>query len=66
MVFDEPTAHLDPDGALSLETALVKGRERGAGIVVITHAIADNANFDRVLVLDESRTVREWAPGQAV
>lgn len=58
MVFDEPTAHLDPDGALSLETALVKGRAHGAGILVITHAIANPANFDRVLELDESRTVR--------
>jgi thiol reductant ABC exporter CydC subunit len=66
MVFDEPTAHLDPDGALSLETALVKGRARGAGILVITHAIADPANFDRVLVLDESRTVRERDRDQAV
>jgi ABC-type transport system involved in cytochrome bd biosynthesis fused ATPase/permease subunit len=66
MVFDEPTAHLDPDGALSLETALVKGRTRGAGILVITHAIADPANFDRVLVLDDSRTVRERDRSQAV
>jgi ABC-type multidrug transport system fused ATPase/permease subunit len=59
MIFDEPTAHLDPDGALALETALVKGKEGGAGIVVITHAIADPANFDRVLELEEDRTVRE-------
>jgi ATP-binding cassette, subfamily C, bacterial CydC len=66
MVFDEPTAHLDPDGARSLETALVKGRTRGAGILVITHAISDPANFDRVLVLDESRSVRERDRGQAV
>lgn len=66
MVFDEPTAHLDPDGALSLETALVKRRNRGAGILIITHAIADPANFDRVLVLDESRTVLERDRSQAV
>lgn len=65
MVFDEPTAHLDPDGALSLETALVKGRARGAGVFVITHAIADPANFDRVLELDGSHSVREKNRTQA-
>jgi ABC-type transport system involved in cytochrome bd biosynthesis fused ATPase/permease subunit len=59
MIFDEPTAHLDPDGARSLESALVRSREGGAGILVITHAIADPASFDRVLMLDESKTVRQ-------
>jgi thiol reductant ABC exporter CydC subunit len=59
MIFDEPTAHLDPDGARSLESALVRSREGGAGILVITHAIADPASFDRVLVLDDSKSVRE-------
>jgi thiol reductant ABC exporter CydC subunit len=57
MVFDEPTAHLDPDGALSLESALVSGRERGVGIFVITHEIADPSNFDRVLELREGRVL---------
>jgi len=65
MVFDEPAAHLDPDGALSLETALVKGRARGAGVFVITHAIADPANFDRVLKLDGSHSVSERDRTQA-
>jgi ABC-type multidrug transport system fused ATPase/permease subunit len=57
MVFDEPTAHLDPDGALALESALVSGRERGVGIFVITHEIADPSNFDRVLELREGRVL---------
>jgi ABC-type multidrug transport system fused ATPase/permease subunit len=57
MVFDEPTAHLDPDGALALETALVSGRERGVGVFVITHEIADASNFDRVLELREGRVL---------
>jgi thiol reductant ABC exporter CydC subunit len=57
MVFDEPTAHLDPAGALALETSLVSGRERGVGIFVITHEIADPSNFDRVLELREGRVL---------
>jgi thiol reductant ABC exporter CydC subunit len=64
MIFDEPTAHLDPEGALSLERILVGGRERGAGVLIITHAIADPAGFDRVLELDASHSVRERGPAQ--
>jgi thiol reductant ABC exporter CydC subunit len=55
MVFDEPTAHLDPEGALALESVLVRGRQQGAGVLVITHEIADPGNFDRVLELRDGR-----------
>lgn len=65
MVFDEPTAHLDPDGALSLEGVLAGRREDGAGVLIITHSICDRANFDRVLELDGSHTVTEKYPAQS-
>ncbi len=65
MIFDEPTAHLDPEGALSLERVLVSRREQGAGVLVITHAIADPASFDRVLELDRSQTIRERSADQS-
>ncbi len=58
LIFDEPTAHLDPDGAASLESCLVGRRDRGCGILVITHTIADPANFDRILEL-RNGTFRE-------
>ena len=64
MIFDEPTAHLDPEGALALEQAVVEGRRGGAGVLVITHSIADPTNFDRVLELDSSHVVRERLAAQ--
>ncbi len=64
MVFDEPTAHLDPEGALALERAIVSGRERGAGILVITHAIAAPESFDRVLEIDSAGRIVERQSGQ--
>lgn len=51
LTFDEPTAHLDPEGAVALERHLVARRNQGCGILVITHTIADPTNFDRVLEL---------------
>jgi thiol reductant ABC exporter CydC subunit len=52
LIFDEPTAHLDPEGAAALERCLVGRRDRGCGVLVITHTIADPEAFDRVLELD--------------
>ncbi|HNH86251.1 MAG TPA: thiol reductant ABC exporter subunit CydC [Solirubrobacterales bacterium] len=58
LIFDEPTAHLDPDGAAALESHLVDRRDQGCGILVITHTIADPQAFDRVLELRDG-TFRE-------
>jgi thiol reductant ABC exporter CydC subunit len=55
LIFDEPTAHLDPEGAASLERCLVERRNRGCGVLVITHTIADPEAFDRVIRLGNGR-----------
>ena len=59
MVFDEPTAHLDPDGASDLETVITSRSRRGAGILVITHSIADQRSYDRVLEIYPDGSVGE-------
>lgn len=61
LIFDEPTAHLDPAGAAALESCLVERRSQGCGIVVITHHIASRANFDRIVELDRGG-FRELSP----
>lgn len=55
LIFDEPTAHLDPEGAAALERCLVGRRNQGCGILVITHTIADPDSFDRILRLSNGR-----------
>lgn len=57
LIFDEPMAHLDPEGAASLERLLVKRRESDQGLLVITHTISDPTAFDRVLELRDGRLV---------
>lgn len=53
LIFDEPTAHLDPDGAAALERCLINRRGQGCGVLVITHNLADPDAFDRILELRE-------------
>ena len=66
LIFDEPTAHLDPAGAAALERCLVGRRNRGCGILVITHTLADPAAFDRILELRDGnfREVRDGGPAE--
>jgi thiol reductant ABC exporter CydC subunit len=56
-IFDEPTAHLDPDGAADmLETLARSAHEQGTAVLVITHELTDPGNFDQVIDLELYRT----------
>jgi ATP-binding cassette subfamily C protein CydC len=59
IVFDEPTAHLDPAGAADLQRriAALAAEEDGPGVLVITHERAALDAFDEVLELREGRIV---------
>ncbi len=59
LVFDEPTAHLDPAGARALlaELAATAGRT-GAGVLVITHEPEGLEVFDELLALRGGRVER--------
>jgi ATP-binding cassette, subfamily C, bacterial CydC len=55
LVFDEPTAHLDPEGAAALQSHLAGLARGGPGVLVITHEPHDLTAFDRVLHLRDGR-----------
>jgi len=55
LVFDEPTAHLDPISAAALENRLISQRETGCGVLIITHTLHNPAAFDRVLELRQAQ-----------
>lgn len=55
LIFDEPTAHLDPEGADDLLRRLALLARRGPGVLVITHDAQDLSAFDELLELREGR-----------
>jgi thiol reductant ABC exporter CydC subunit len=58
LVFDEPTAHLDPEGAAALQRRLaLLAAEAGPGVLVITHELHELTAFDEVLALRDGRIV---------
>lgn len=63
-VLDEPTAQLDPIGAVEIFDVLVRlNREAGATIVIATHDSEDTARCaGRVVVLDGGRIIADGRP----
>ncbi|HVW47379.1 MAG TPA: thiol reductant ABC exporter subunit CydC [Solirubrobacterales bacterium] len=57
LVFDEPTAHLDPAGAADLQRRIAALAQDGPGVLVITHERAALDAFDEVLELRGGRIV---------
>ncbi|HBU12095.1 MAG TPA: energy-coupling factor transporter ATPase [Clostridiales bacterium] len=63
IVFDEPTAMLDPQGRTEvLQTVRRLNREQGKTIVFITHFMEEAAECDRVFVLSKGKLLCEGTP----
>ena len=60
IVFDEPTAMLDPDGRKEvLEIAHRLNREEGITVVLITHYMEEAVNADRIVVMEKGSIALE-------
>ncbi len=64
LIFDEPTAGLDPEGRQSiLENIRAYQREQNATILMVSHSMEEIAeNVDRLAVLDGGRVAMQGAP----
>ncbi|HIT87742.1 MAG TPA: energy-coupling factor transporter ATPase [Candidatus Coprocola pullicola] len=63
IVFDEPTAMLDPMGRKDvMDTILRLNREEGMTIVLITHYMDEAVLADKVFVIDDGNMVLEGTP----
>ena len=63
IVFDEPTAMLDPSGRKDvLKTIKELNKEHGITIVLITHYMDEAAQADRVVVVEEGNIIMEGTP----
>ena len=63
LVFDEPTAGLDPIGRKELMTLFKKLHQDGITIVLVTHLMDDVAEFaDQVYVMEKGKLVKSGKP----
>lgn len=65
VVFDEPTAMLDPTGRKQvMRTAKYLNREEGKTVINITHYMDEAVLSDRVVVMSEGKVVLEGTPDE--
>lgn len=65
IIFDEPTAMLDPSGSREvLENIKEINKEHGITVILITHYMDEAAQADRVVVIDGGSVVLEGKPKQ--
>lgn len=63
IIFDEPTAMLDPSGRKEvIKTMKEVNKKFGITIVLITHYMDEAAQADRVIVMDNGQVVMEGVP----
>ena len=63
IIFDEPTAMLDPSGRKEvIDTILKLNTEEGKTIIHITHFMDEATNADRVIVMDEGKITMQGKP----
>ncbi len=65
VIFDEPTAMLDPAGRrMIVETAQELNKKDGITIILITHNMEETVGADRIIVLEKGKIVMEGTPRQ--
>ncbi len=65
IIFDEPTAGLDPEGRELLFERIKEIRKKGKTVILVSHSMDDIAKLaDRILVLSEGRLVFDGTPGE--
>lgn len=62
IIFDEPTAMLDPQGRLEVMDIIGKLHKEGITIVLITHFMEEAAKADRVIIMDDGKIMMDGTP----
>lgn len=62
IIFDESTAMLDPKGRKDILDTILKLRDKGITVVLITHYMNEAALADNVMVVDHGKVVLTGAP----
>lgn len=62
IVFDEPTAMLDPKGRKEVLAVAKKLNRKGITVVLITHFMEEAAQADKIVVMDSGKVKMEGTP----
>ncbi len=62
VIFDESTAMLDPKGRKDILETILKLRDKGITVVLITHYMNEAAMADEVLVVDHGKVIASGTP----
>jgi energy-coupling factor transport system ATP-binding protein len=63
IVFDEPTAMIDPRGRKEvMKTAKMLNEEYGITVILITHYMDEAVKANRVIVMDEGKIILDGTP----
>ena len=63
LIFDEPTAMLDPSGRKEvLDTIIDLNRNYGITVILITHYMDEAAKADRIVVMDKGKLILDGKP----
>lgn len=62
IIFDEPTAMLDPQGRREVMDIIQKLHREGITIVLITHFMGEAAKADRVVIMDKGKVMMDGPP----
>ena len=62
IIFDEPTAMLDPSGRRELVDIIKKQNREGMTCILITHFMDEAVEADRVIIMDDGEIVMDAPP----
>lgn len=62
IIFDEPTAMLDPRGRREVRNIIRKLHQEGITVILITHFMEEAAEADRVIVMKDGRVISDADP----
>ncbi len=62
IIFDEPTAMLDPQGRQEVMNIVHQLNQKGITVVLITHMMEEAVLADKIIIMDEGKLVLEGVP----
>ena len=62
IVFDEPTAMLDPQGRQEVMNIIEELNKKGITVILITHLMEEAVLADKIVVVDEGKLIMEGTP----